>query len=289
MDLFIENPGFSHIGEKIFKCLDFNTKSTCRLVKKSWKIMLEKNSYTFNSFIEMIKNSGRIRNRQTLVKYLAFHRPDDQMWLRLLRHVHFKLESKWIDMYLQEVILDEMEKSNFAKRLLSPPFEIFTRAKNAKMIELILQEILYNVGQFQFNKEYNLPLYLAVVNNFTETVKIIAENLTEQQILNTKCGGRLKGTNIFHIAAEDGQLEILKFLSTKVSNPIVSNAYGDTPIHLAARYGHLEVVNFLVSYTSEPNVANNCGETPASLAKSHGHDEIVQFLERMSQKRKSKE
>ena len=110
MDLFIENPGFSHIGEKIFKCMDFNTKSTCRLVKKSWKIMLERKSYNFNSLIEMLENSGRVRNTQTQLKDFAFHRPDDEMWLTLLKNVHFKLESKWIDIYLQEMVLNEMEK-----------------------------------------------------------------------------------------------------------------------------------------------------------------------------------
>ena len=292
MDLFIENPGFSHIGEKIFKCMDFNTKSTCRLVKKSWKIMLERKSYNFNSLIEMLENSGRVRNTQTQLKDFAFHRPDDEMWLTLLKNVHFKLESKWIDIYLQEMVLNEMEKANFANRLLSPPIEEFTRVKNAKMIELILLEILYNFypGRGQFIKKTQSPLYLAVVNNFIEIVKIIAENLTEQQILNTKCGNYPKGTNVIHVAGTHGHIEILKFLSTKVSIPIISDAYGHTPIHLAAFWGHFETVKFLASYTSDPNFANHCGDTAANLAKKRGHNEIAQFLDRISQiKRKFEE
>ena len=139
------------------------------------------------------------------------------------------------------------------------------------------------------NKNGQSPLYLAVVNGSIEIVKIIAEILNEEQIMNSKCGIHLKGANVFHIAAKHGHLEILKFLSTKVPNPNVSDDFGYTPIHLAAKTGHLKVVKFLASYTIKPNIANNCGVTPASLAKSHGHDEIVQFLERMSQKRKFKE
>ena len=37
-----ENPGLYHIGEKIFKNLDIQTKLTCRLVRKSYNEMFEK-------------------------------------------------------------------------------------------------------------------------------------------------------------------------------------------------------------------------------------------------------
>ena len=42
MKAFMENPGLLHIGEKIIHNLDFKTQSTCRLVKRSWNIVLEK-------------------------------------------------------------------------------------------------------------------------------------------------------------------------------------------------------------------------------------------------------
>ena len=42
MEAFMKNPGLLHIGEKIIKNLDFKTQSTCRLVKRSWNIVLEK-------------------------------------------------------------------------------------------------------------------------------------------------------------------------------------------------------------------------------------------------------
>ena len=37
-----ENPGLYHIGEKIFKNLDIQTKLTCRLVRKSYNEMFKK-------------------------------------------------------------------------------------------------------------------------------------------------------------------------------------------------------------------------------------------------------
>ena len=124
MDLVIENPGFSHIGEKIFNCLDFNTQSTCRLVKKSWKIMLEKKPYKLNWMLT--------------VDFLLFDKYDDiKMWIKLVRHVHFKLKSRWIDIYLQEKHQEGLNSSPIA-----------TLVKNDKMTDLIFEEKLYTFCQF---------------------------------------------------------------------------------------------------------------------------------------------
>ena len=42
MEDFFNNPGLLHIGEEILKNLDFKTKVSIRLVKKSWKRALDK-------------------------------------------------------------------------------------------------------------------------------------------------------------------------------------------------------------------------------------------------------
>ena len=42
MDVFFENQGLCHIGENIFKNLDFHSQLTCRLVRKSWNNMFVK-------------------------------------------------------------------------------------------------------------------------------------------------------------------------------------------------------------------------------------------------------
>ena len=86
MDLFFEDSGFSHIGEKILKLLDFETASICRLVNKSWKMMIEKVPYNLSNLLKMLKKSGRLRTAQNQVNLLPFERPDDEMWAALLTH-----------------------------------------------------------------------------------------------------------------------------------------------------------------------------------------------------------
>ena len=48
MDVVFENLGLGHIGAQIFKNLDFHTKLTCRLVRKSLNDMFEKEASNIN-------------------------------------------------------------------------------------------------------------------------------------------------------------------------------------------------------------------------------------------------
>ena len=43
-----ENPGLCHVGKEIFKNLDIQTKLTCRLVRKSWHAVFEKQASSIN-------------------------------------------------------------------------------------------------------------------------------------------------------------------------------------------------------------------------------------------------
>lgn len=53
---------------------------------------------------------------------------------------------------------------------------------------------------------------------------------------------------------------------------------GNTPLHLAARNGNIEIVNALISENPDINVKNNLGYTPIFIAGHHGHKNIVKLL-----------
>lgn len=378
MDLFIENPGLFLIGKKIFRYLDFNTKSTCRLVNKSWKILLEKRAANFNvsKLKELLTNSGKVRNESNQNNMLPLERrTDDKIWVELLDKLQSKLKSKWIYIYLQEFLQRRLKQLQDSESWFSSsPILEFTWVRNVKMIEFILQENAYNflsfnlalreaakrrdnnvldcllpytfeIYDFNFQIRFNLlrlimlkaslectiavdrlennpihiaasigdkelvkyflrhfegglkaltaenkngqtPMFFAIVNNRIETVKFIAQNLSEQEIVNSKCGTLLKDTSIFHIATQHEHFEILKILRLKVSNLDIKDRNGNMPIHLAAKTGHFEIVKLLASRTTNLNIANNYEETPAKIARSNGHFKIERFLNRLSRKRK---
>ena len=250
MDLFMENSGFSHIGEKILKLLDFETASICRLVNKSWKMMIEKVPYNLSNLLKMLKKSGRLRTAQNQVNLLPFERPDDEMWAALLTHVHFKLKSIWIDIYLQEIILGEIQKSKISKRLMSPPIEEFARIKNVKMIDFILQEHLYNFQQFNnelINAARNfrldiargrvniskyflpytfekLPFHVGQITDQMAIRTILLRDIMGKLSLNCNMTVDKSGNNPIHITVSRNDINNLKFFIKRKEGLTALNA-----------------------------------------------------------------
>ena len=56
----MDNPGLFHIGERIFKNLDFKNQLNCRLVRRSWNDMIEfiadKAKIDLDMLLESMKN-----------------------------------------------------------------------------------------------------------------------------------------------------------------------------------------------------------------------------------------
>ena len=83
------------------------------------------------------------------------------------------------------------------------------------------------------------------------------------------------------IASENGHIDIVKFLASKVDDPNPPNNGGITPIHVATFHGHTEIVKFLATKIDNPNppvanIPNN--NTPLQIARRKKHSDIVKFL-----------
>ena len=57
------------------------------------------------------------------------------------------------------------------------------------------------------------------------------------------------------------------------------NSNGDTPLHLAALNGRLEIVKFLTNQNINKHPRNNNGQTPIDLAELNGKQEVKNFLD----------
>ena len=64
-----------------------------------------------------------------------------------------------------------------------------------------------------------------------------------------------------------------------MENKNPSDNLGWTPLHIAAENGHLDIVKYIVQDLDERNPKTINGETPISLARDINHHEIVTFLE----------
>ena len=173
MEAFMENPGLCHIGEKILSYLDFKTQLSCRLVNKPWNLILE--TEAAKSKINLKKLQTLIRIRRSLMTpvegYDTFSRGYD--WIQFLGFIFPNGDNPWINIYLQKYIKYQIENG-----FPSNPLQHFAMKRNVKIVNFILEEILYETcKRYNWNKpddnymEFKQTLKLAIENQDTEIVE----------------------------------------------------------------------------------------------------------------------
>ncbi|GAB2235696.1 hypothetical protein Drorol1_Dr00026131 [Drosera rotundifolia] len=88
------------------------------------------------------------------------------------------------------------------------------------------------------------------------------------------------GLNAFHVAARQGNLEVLKVLSEEFPElQMTTDVSNTTALHTSASQGHTAVVNFLLeSRRNLATIARNNKKTALHAAARNGHLEVVRAL-----------
>lgn len=87
------------------------------------------------------------------------------------------------------------------------------------------------------------------------------------------------GLTVAHDASREGFLDTLRVLVHSGADVNLTDSGGNLPLHLAAREGHLDVVQFLTPFTSDPLQRNETGHTACDLARMYRRDPTAQWLE----------
>ena len=95
-----------------------------------------------------------------------------------------------------------------------------------------------------------------------------------------------RGFTPLHVAAEKGNLELVRFILNKgvdvdqrseKINEVKFNSYS-TPLHLAVLEKQKEVVFYLISKKANSNSGDHMGYTPLHFAVANGDEEIIMLL-----------
>jgi uncharacterized protein len=99
------------------------------------------------------------------------------------------------------------------------------------------------------------------------------------------------GATPFIRAAQSSDLELLKLLLAKGSDPMIKTDHGDTALTAAAGMGwvdgvtyehspkaNVETIKFLLDLGLDPNAANGDGRTSLMVAAAKGRTEVIQML-----------
>ena len=126
MELFFENQGLCHIGEKILDDLDFKSQMECRSVRKSWKAIIEKihqkvhNNFLENHFSQLDKDMVG-ENRKLWFKFVKM----------ICNEAPFIAKS-----YLTHFVMKHDGK------LFKRPLYTFIKVGNFKIVNFILKQSL---------------------------------------------------------------------------------------------------------------------------------------------------
>ncbi len=74
------------------------------------------------------------------------------------------------------------------------------------------------------------------------------------------------GMTALHLAALDGNLEVVEFLVSNGAQPNTRDDWDKTALHVAANFNNLWVVNFLISKGANIHARDNWGRTAWDLA-----------------------
>ena len=275
MDSFLTNQGFFHLGAKIFKNLDFKTQLTCRLVKKSWNQFLEyeesKSKIDFHTLLRMLEEPEVPKNDKEydyLVKEINY-----QKWTKFLLKMEAKAENPWINGCLQKYIryINSVGLSIF-------PLEYFVLTKNAKIIEFIFKEELFDVdnGTNTFPDsvhtriakwEFSKALKKAVENGYFEIMKYFKPYMSSNEI-----------DRIYFDSTRKNDLKTLKILFPNPKEPLMVDSNGNNPIHIAAFKGYVEIVKYFIENTKGLTAQNHHGYTPLYKAASNSNIKIMSII-----------
>jgi ankyrin repeat protein len=84
--------------------------------------------------------------------------------------------------------------------------------------------------------------------------------------------------SVLHIAAWQGQVEVVELLVAAGATLDKQDARGLAPLHYAARGGHLAAAKVLVLAGARLSIWANGGWKPIDLALAWNHDEVVEYL-----------
>ncbi|XP_050297321.1 uncharacterized protein LOC126736813 [Anthonomus grandis grandis] len=154
--------------------------------------------------------------------------------------------------------------------------------KNRRSIELAVAhghlpvvELLMQYGKIDINAKSNddsTMLHIASQNNDLRMVKYLVDQGSD---INAK---NAFGSKPIHIAARDGFKATVKFFLSRGLSINELGAAKQTLLHYATINGHLKVVKYLVAQGADVNAKDIKGLTPIHVAANFGHKNIIEIL-----------
>ena len=148
--------------------------------------------------------------------------------------------------------------------------------KNLNLVKLLIEHGADVNATYQFgNSNLTALQWLIKPSNYPKQINIFLELLKHGADVN-KVENQFKFTSL-HIAAREGNSEVIKHLLRYHANINTIDIAGLTPLHYAIIYGHISCVTLLLEAGCEVNPTNKniLSSSPLHFAIVNGNAEIV--------------
>lgn len=124
-----------------------------------------------------------------------------------------------------------------------------------------------------------LPAYKAALKSDLKKLKIMARMNINFDEVDPKTG-----ETPLHAACRRGNVEVFRYICSRIKNFAPLNRNGRTPFSTAVSHGNREIVFMMLGYCTEFNCRDpdNYGRTPTMIAGIEGHKDIFLLLKTFS-------
>ena len=155
---------------------------------------------------------------------------------------------------------------------------IIDDARNGNF-ELVHAKILKNIDTMYAKAVWNTkalyvrhPVFIATFFGHMDVVKYLVDNSENKNPI-------VNGNSLLHIAADNGKLDIVKYIISKDVEINLRDDYGHhTPLHFAAETGKLDVVKYLMEKLEDKSPTDKGGNTPLHMAAANRQLIVYKYI-----------
>ncbi|XP_053181352.1 ankyrin repeat domain-containing protein 39 [Scomber japonicus] len=129
-----------------------------------------------------------------------------------------------------------------------------------------------SVHQTLSEMDFERGIWSAAIDGELERVKSLIQKGTQPNQRDSA------GYTALHYASRSGHLAVCKFLLENGACASPQTPGGATPLHRSAYCGHLDVVKLLLHHRADPMLCDDDGASPLHKAAERGHEEVCQLL-----------
>lgn len=129
-----------------------------------------------------------------------------------------------------------------------------------------------SVHQTLNEMDFERGIWSAAMDGDLERVKSLIQKGTNPNMKD------VAGYTSLHYASRSGHLAVCKFLLENGACSSPQTPGGATPLHRAAYCGHMDVVRLLLQHKANPQLCDDDGASALHKAAEKGHAEVCQLL-----------